>query len=263
MSNRTPMENLKDKVVLISGASGGIGCAMARIMAKENCKLVLLGRRNSVLNELEREIKKTNPNVIAMKCDVSSQHYVKSVVISTKAIFGKIDIAVLNAGVSYKTDKNKFDSKLAEETFDTNVLGMIYFFEELIHEFKINGGMFVGVSSLADGRGFPKSGFYCASKAAVTLFLESQRIELKPFNIKVLTVKPGFVKTPMTAKNEFKMPFLMDAEKAAKIILRGIKKEKRIIQFPWQTVLGAKILKMLPDFLFDRFAAKQRKIKGN
>lgn len=253
--------NLKDKVVLITGASGGIGCELAKLLAKEKCKVVPLARRGPNLIALESEIKRTNPNVFVMKCDVSSRQSVKAVVRSTKELFGKIDIVVLNAGVSYKTDKNKFDSMLAEETFNTNVLGMIYFFEELIPEFKTNGGMFVGVSSLADGRGFPNSGFYCASKAAVSLFLESQRIELRPFNIKVLTVKPGFVKTPMTNKNEFKMPFLMDVEKAAKIILRGIKKEKRIIQFPWQTVLGAKILKILPDVLFDVIAAKQRKIK--
>ncbi len=252
--------NLKDKVILITGASGGIGRELAKVLAKEECKIVLLARRGPELISIESELKLINPDVFAMKCDVSSRQNVKAVVHLSRELFKKIDIAILNAGVSFKTDPNNFDSTLAEEIFDTNVLGVIYFFEELIPEFKKNGGMFVGISSLADGRGFPKSGLYCASKAAVTLFLESQRIELKPFNIKVLTVKPGFVRTAMTAKNEFKMPFLMDAEKAAKIILKGIKKEKRIIQFPWQTVLGAKILKLMPDFLFDKFAAKQRKI---
>ncbi len=252
--------NLKDKVVLITGASSGIGFELAKLLGKEGCKVIPVARRGPNLIKLESEIKRTNPDVLAMKCDVSSRQSVKTVVRTTKEIFGKIDIVILNAGVSYKTDTDQFDSMFAEETFDTNVLGMIYFFEELIPEFKTNGGMFVGISSLADSRGFPKSGFYCASKAAASLFLESQRIELKPLNIKVLTVKPGFVKTEMTNKNEFKMPYLMDVEKAAKIILRGIKKEKRIIQFPWQTVLGAKILKILPDALFDMIAAKQRKI---
>jgi short-subunit dehydrogenase len=116
--------------------------------------------------------------------------------------------------------------------------------------------MIVGVSSLAESRGFPKSGFYNASKAAATLLLESLRVELKPHNVKVLIVKPGFVRTPMTDKNEFHMPFLMDVDKAAKIIIDGIKKEKRIIQFPLATVIGSKIVKIMPDWLFDFLMSK-------
>ncbi|HEY6436493.1 MAG TPA: hypothetical protein VIY47_07880 [Ignavibacteriaceae bacterium] len=81
--------------------------------------------------------------------------------------------------------------------------------------------------------------------------LESLRIELKPYKIKVITIKPGFVRTPMTDKNEFHMPFLMDVDKAARIIIEGIKKEKRIIQFPFTTVMGSKIVKLMPDWLFD------------
>jgi short-subunit dehydrogenase len=123
--------------------------------------------------------------------------------------------------------------------------------------------MIVGVSSMADSRGFPKSGFYNASKAAATLLLESLRIELKPFNIKVLTVKPGFVRTPMTDKNEFHMPFLMDVDKAAKIIIDGIKKEKRIIQFPVPTMIGSKIIKFMPDQLFDFLMSKQLPARKN
>jgi short-subunit dehydrogenase len=117
--------------------------------------------------------------------------------------------------------------------------------------------MIVGVSSLADSRGWQGSGFYCASKAAVSILLENLRAELKPFNVKVITVKPGFVDTPMTEKNKFPMPFLMSAKKAAKIIIDGIKKEKRIIQFPLPTALSAKVMRIVPDFLFEYISRKK------
>jgi len=116
--------------------------------------------------------------------------------------------------------------------------------------------MIVGVSSLADVRGFPKSGFYNASKSAASILLESLRIELKPLKVKVITVRPGFVRTPMTDKNEFHMPLMMNADKAAKIFLEGIKKEKHIIQFPFMIVLSTKLLQWMPAFLFEWLAGR-------
>ena len=113
-------------------------------------------------------------------------------------------------GISGLIAVEKFDSSVAKQIIDTNVIGMINCIEALLPDFiKSRNGMIVGVSSLADGRGFPKSGVYCASKAAASIFLESMRAELKSYNVKVLTVKPGFVRTPMTAKNNFAMPFLI------------------------------------------------------
>jgi len=173
----------------------------------------------------------------------------------------------LNAGISSRTSIKDFSIDKAKEIFDVNTLGLIYCIEQVLPDFiGRKEGMIVGVSSLAESRGYPRSGFYNASKAAVTLLLESLRVELKKFNIKVLTVKPGFVRTPMTNKNEFQMPFLMDVEKAASIILKGIKKEKKIIQFPLPIVVGSKIIKLLPNWLFDYLMSKElppRKDKGN
>jgi short-subunit dehydrogenase len=249
----------QDKVILITGASSGIGAELAKQLSEYDCSLALLARREYLLSQLEDEIKQHNNNVVSIKCDVSNRQNVNAAIKTAINAFGKIDIAILNAGVNIKTKLFEFDAVAAEETFDVNIVGMAYFFEELIPRFKNKGGVFIGISSLADGRGFPFSGFYCASKAAATLFLESQRIELKPLNIKVITVKPGFVKTPMTDSNKFKMPFLMDVENAARIIIKGIEKEKRTIQFPWQTVLGAKLLRILPDPLFDLIAENHRR----
>ncbi|MHB1688051.1 MAG: SDR family NAD(P)-dependent oxidoreductase [Ignavibacteriaceae bacterium] len=249
------MFELKNKNILLTGASSEIGLELAKLLAKENCNLALLARRKEVIDEQIINFEKSTGKIVSIKCDVTKKDEVKSAVSEIKNVFGKIDAAILNSGVSLPQNIKSFSSKSAEETFNVNVMGLYYFVEELIPGMIANkNGLIVGVSSLADGRGFPKSGTYCASKAAATTFLESLRIELKKYNVKVITVKPGFVKTPMTDKNNFKMPFLMGVEKAAKIIINGIKKEKRIIQFPLPTVAGAKILRLLPDSLFEFIA---------
>lgn len=244
--------NFTNKVVLLTGASSGIGYSLAKSLPKENCSLALLSRSKNTLDELVTEIKNDGAKALSYKCDVGNLDEVKHAFERIKNDFGRIDIAILNAGVSHRADVKNYSVEIARNIFDVNVFGIINFVEQLIPDFiQRKEGMIVGVSSLAEARGFPKSGFYNASKSAASLMLESLRVELKPYNIKVLTVKPGFVRTPMTDKNDFQMPFLMDVDKAAKIIIDGIKKEKHIIQFPLTTVIGSKIIKLLPDWLFD------------
>jgi len=250
--------NFDNKVVVLTGASSGIGYHLAKLLPKENCSLALVARRKDILDQLVSEIKNPNIKINAYQCDVGKRAEVQDTFNEIKNDFGKIDIAFLNAGVSSRKDISNYSSDIADEILNTNTLSIVYFVEQLLPDFlKRKDGMIVGVSSLAESRGFPKSGFYNASKSAASLLLESLRIELKPYNVKVITVKPGFVRTPMTDKNKFHMPFLMDVEKAAKIILNGIKKEKKIIQFPIPTVIGAKVLKFMPDFLFDFLMSKQ------
>jgi short-subunit dehydrogenase len=251
------MMNFENKNIVLTGASSGIGYELAKKLAAEKCNLALLSRRVDIIDNLARELSKFGSRVIATKCDVSAKDEVIHAFGEVKKTFGSIDIAILNSGVSASIRAEAFNSDTAQNIINVNVLGIIYCIEALLPDF-INSkkGMIVGVSSLADGRGFPKSGVYCASKAAVSIFLESIRAELKNYNIKVLTVKPGFVKTPMTAKNNFTMPFLMEVDKAASIILSGIRKEKRIIQFPLPTIIGAKLLKLLPDSIFEIIAGR-------
>jgi short-subunit dehydrogenase len=251
---------LTGKNVVITGASSGIGKNLALQLAKEGCSVALLARRIEELEIIAHEVSKYNVIVKIYKCDVSNKDEVEKVFFHIKKFFGSIDIVVLNAGVSFRTDVRKDESAKAVQTFAVNVLGMIYCAGQVVPDFiQAKKGMIVGVSSLAESRGFPRSGFYCASKAAASLYLESLRVELKKHKIKVLTVKPGFVKTPMTDKNEFDMPFIIPVEKAAQIIIEGIKKEKNIIQFTCGAVLGAKILKALPNWLFDFISQNQLK----
>lgn len=253
--------NFKNSVILLTGASSGIGNQLAKDLANEGAKLALVSRRADLLETLAGEINQ-NSSVKYYKCDVTIKHEVEQTISQIKKDFGKIDAAFLNSGVAYRSSVLNYNSKDAETTFNTNVLGAIYCIEQVLKDF-INEkrGIIIGVSSLGDGKGFPKSGFYSASKAAFTILLESLRIELKKYNVKVVTIKPGFVKTAMTDKNEFEMPFLMSIEEASKIIINGLKKDKRIIEFPFGTTLGAKILRMMPTKWFEYLASKDPKPK--
>lgn len=249
--------NLRDKIILITGASSGIGKALAIKLAREQCKLILAARRTDLLEELKKELQLPDDRVLISKCDVSKKEEVKSAHESIKQKFGRVDVAVLNAGVGYRVTPKNYDSKFAENTFGANIFGIIYWVEQLLPDFlNRKEGTIVGVSSLADNRGYSGSGFYCASKAAVTNYLEGLRVELKPLGVKIITVKPGFVRTPMTDKNKFKMPLLMHADKAAHIIIEGIKKEKRLIQFPLPMVWLTRLVGLLPGRLYEWLAVK-------
>lgn len=251
--------NLENKVVLITGASSGIGKAIALQLSKEKCKLILLARRVELLEKLINTASVTNNQPLLIKCDVSKKEEVVSAYKLVKEKFVGVDIAILNSGVGHTVTVDDYDSRFAEETFGANFFGIIYWVEQFLPDFvKKKSGMIVGVSSLADNRGFSGSGFYCASKAAVSIYLEGLRVELKRYGIKVITVKPGFIKTPMTAQNKFKMPFLMESEEAVHVIMDGIKREKRIIQFPWQMVLLSRLVGLIPGSVYEWFASKTK-----
>lgn len=239
-----------NKVVLLTGASTGIGNEIARqLLAKKNIKLALVARRENLLRENFSE----NENLLVIKCDVSNKDEVNAAYLKVIEKFNRIDVAILNAGYSVRMPVENYNSEAAEKTFGANVFGIIYWVEKIIPDFmQRKSGIIVGVSSLADSKGYSKSGFYSASKAAATTYLEGLRTELNKYNVKVLTVRPGFVKTPMTDKNEFKMPFMMNVDKAAKIIIEGIESEKRMIQFPWQLVIATRLIPLIPNWIYEK-----------
>ncbi len=238
---------LSGKKILITGAATGIGRSIAEKLVKTGIKPALISRRTELLEDFE------SAGCLVIRCDVGKKEEVKEAFQETAEKQGIPDITILNAGMGKRSTIKNFSSADAEETFATNLMGNIYWIEHLLPEMmKRKSGIIAGVSSLADNRGFSGSGLYCSSKAALSIFLEGLRREAADYGIKIITIKPGFVKTPMTDKNNFKMPFLMSPEKAAGIILKGIRKEKRIIQFPLPTVIGTKLVSLIPPGLFDK-----------
>lgn len=250
--------NYSGKNILITGASSGIGLQLAKDLSKENCSLFLIARREELLIQLKEELKTKPAEIFLFKNDVSDKEDVSKVFADVKKA-GRIDIAILNAGTNSKLKPEEFSSEDAENIYGVNLFGIIYWAEHLIGEMKANNdGIIAGVTSLADARGFSKNAFYSSSKAAATILLEGMRVDLLKYNIKVITVKPGFVWTPMTRPNNFYMPLLMDVKKASKIILDGIKKEKRVIRFPLPIAVGSMSLKLLPNFIYDRLSVRMR-----
>lgn len=249
---------LKNKKIILTGGSSGIGYQLSKKLLLEGCSLAVLARRKDRLDKLTEETKGLGGKLYTFQCDVTDKNRVNEVFTEIIKAMGGIDIAVLNSGVGRPEGIKKFNSENAEAVFNTNVLGIVNCIESLLPVFlEQKHGVIAGVSSLADNRGYGMSGFYCGSKAAVTIILESLSAELKIHGIKVVTIKPGFVRSEMTARNNFKMPSLMDADKAANIIIKGLNKEKRIIQFPLITVIGSKLIGMLPVRLFEYFEYKR------
>jgi short-subunit dehydrogenase len=250
------------KNVIIIGASQGIGEALAYEYASNGANLILLSRNEEAIKRIAEEIDSRGGKAFYKKCDVSSFEQVREGIDYSLNKLGSIDIAIINSGVSIKQWMKDFKSEEFKQTIEINTFGIAYALECLIPIMKKQGyGKIAGVTSLADVRGYPGSSGYSASKAAASRLLESARVELKKYNIRVITVKPGFVKTAMTDKNEFYMPFMQSTEKAARIIRKGIEKGKSIVQFPFGTIVLTKIAKYAPNWIYDpalRILRKER-----
>lgn len=243
---------LSKRKILITGASSGIGKALAEKLSREKNELFLISRNEAKLNELANHLNALGGAAFVYPCDVSNKNEVRECYNKIKTAHGMPDIAILNSGVSHRTSISKIELNKAEEIMSVNFFGVIYFVQSLTEDFVQRGsGVIAGVSSLADVRGFPRSGFYSASKAALSRYLESLRVELKPRGIKIITIRPGFVKTPMTDKNEFKMPFIMSAEKSAEIIFSGLANEKSVISFPFIMRMITNLLRYMPQWIFE------------
>ncbi len=245
------------KKILITGASEGIGRSLAiQFSRKGKVQISLIARNEHRLCEVGEIIHNNGSEYFIFPCDVSNKEELQKTIHNAFQAMNGIDIAILNAGISRNAwiIDDDYSSNL-KDIFKVNVFGVAYSLESLSKLMQSKGGTIAIVSSLADSRGYPSSSAYSASKAAVTKIAESARIELAPFGIKVVTVKPGFVRTNMTAKNKFPMPFLMEADKAAKIIIDRLNKSKRYIQFPCPTLLLTKFISIIPNRVFEFFAS--------
>ena len=189
---------------------------------------------------------------IADASGVRPSREVGAAVTRTEAELGPVDVALANAGVGTPMPMKKIEAKAIARTMRVNFEGCTNVYAAVVPGMIERGrGRIVGVSSIAGFRGLPASGPYSASKAALTVMLESMRLELKGRGISVTAVHPGFVRTPMTDSNPFKMPFIVEPDRAARIIVKGVMRGKRQVEFPWQLVWLTRMARAMPDWMYD------------
>jgi len=249
--------------VFITGASSGIGEALAVYYAARGARLGLAARRADFLDDLDRRLGGGHARYPLDVCDAPALHAAAADFI---ARFGAPDIVIANAGVSAGT-LTEFEEDLAvfRRVMDTNVFGMAATFAPFIPAMKAAGGekRLVGIASVAGIRGLPGAEAYSASKAAAIAYLESLRLEMRPYGIKVVTIAPGYIATPMTAINPYRMPFLLPADQAAERFARAIERGLAYTVIPWPMGIVAKLLRLLPNWLYDRlFTSAPRKPRG-
>lgn len=241
--------------VFITGASSGIGAAFAKAYAAQGAVLGLVGRRPEALQAIQGNLPKSagggHYNYV---CDVTDLASLQAAAEDFMAAQGCPDIVIANAGISVGTLTDYADDIDAmQQVLDTNLLGMAKTFHPFIRAMRQQGrGQLVGIASVAGIRGLPGSGAYSASKAAAIAYCESLRVELRGSGIQVTTLCPGFIRTPMTARNPYRMPFMLEADDFAQRAVRAIAQEKSYAVIPWQMGLVAKGLRLLPNALFDR-----------
>ena len=237
--------------VFITGASSGIGESMARFYAAQGAQLGLVARREDFLSRLSDQLE-PKPAVYAL--DVRDVARLKAAAADFIARFGVPDIVIANAGVSRGTlTEMDDDLKVFQEVFDINVMGMVNTFHAFVEPMKQQQrGTLVGIASVAGFRGIPGGGAYSASKAAAIRYCESLRVELRSEGISVVTICPGYIKTPMTAVNKFKMPFLIDVDEAVVRFAHAIDAKTSFTVIPWSMGIAARILRLVPNWLYDR-----------
>jgi short-subunit dehydrogenase len=239
--------------VVITGASGGLGVAIARRYAAAGATLGLIARR---AQELDRFAATCAGTCATHAADVRDSAAMRAAAADFTSQHGVPDIVIANAGVSIGTlTEAPEDEQAFRDVFDINVIGMVNTFQPYIAPMRSRGGgVLVGIASVAGYRGLPGSGAYSASKAATISYLESLRVDLR--GITVITLCPGYIVTAMTDKNPYWMPFIMTADEAANKIAVIIEKRKTYAVIPWQMAVVARLMHVLPRFLFDPLAAR-------
>lgn len=254
--------------VFITGASSGLGAALARYYARQGAILGLVARRDQVLRELVDSLPGAENHRI-YSLDVNDHAALAQAAADFIQHVQGIDIVIANAGISRGTlTEYAEDLQVFEQVFATNVMATVATFSPFIPTMLAQAAAghaacrLVGIGSVAGIRGLPGAGAYSASKSAVISYCESLRVELKKSGVKVVTIAPGYIDTPMTQVNDYAMPFLMPAEQFAAAAAATIATGRSYRVIPWQMGVVAKLLRLLPnpvyDFLFRNAPRKKR-----
>lgn len=244
-------------VVLITGASTGIGNALAREYARRGWSVGLVARRAELLDALASDLRAAGAQAHWHAADVTDPEAIRAAAVGIAAALGPIDLLVANAGAGHPTRAHLVPIDTWMQVLRLNVDGAIYSAGAVLPDMVARGSGHVAVvSSVAGFRGLPGSAAYSASKAAVTTFFESLRVDLRRSGVAVTTIHPGFVATPLTARNRFPMPFVMPAERAARIIADGLDRRRADITFPWQMRLLMGWVRFFPNALYDAVVSR-------
>jgi NADP-dependent 3-hydroxy acid dehydrogenase YdfG len=243
-----------NQVAVVTGASSGIGWAIAKELAQQGCKVGLVARRREQLAALAEEIGKAGGTAAFAPADIGDRAATVEAIRTVAGQLGPVDLLVANAGVGCPTVlEPALNVPDLETMFRVNVLGVIYSIEAVLPQMlERKRGHLAAVSSIAGYKGLPGESGYTASKAAVNNFMDGLRIQLRSKGIAVTTVCPGFIKTPMTAVNQFHMPWLLEADEAARRIVRALARRKKVYNFPWQMSLFMKVVSWMPDWVIAR-----------
>jgi short-subunit dehydrogenase len=256
------------RLAFITGASSGIGQALAWRYHQAGWDLALVARRSDEMARWAQAQGMAPQRWQVYGADVADRDGIVAAGQACIARQGLPDVVIANAGISLGMDTAvREDLEVMARTFATNTVGVAATFHPFIDAMRERGsGRLVGIASVAGIRGLPGHGAYCASKAAVISYCESLRGELRGSGVKVVTIAPGYVDTPLTRQNRYGMPFLMRAEDFAADALRVIEAGRSYRVIPWQMGVVAKLLRVLPDPLFDRLLAgrprKHRESRG-
>jgi short-subunit dehydrogenase len=251
-----------DKLVFITGASSGIGQALAWRYHQAGWRLALAARRAGEIESWAREKGLAPDRYAVYAADVADTDSIAAAGRACLAAQGVPDAVIANAGISIGVDTAvREDIDVIARTFATNNVGLAATFHPFVKAMVARGsGALVGIASVAGIRGMPGHGAYCSSKAAVISYCESLRGELKPSGVKVVTICPGYIDTPLTRENRYSMPFLMKPEDFADRAFRAVEAGASYRVIPWQMGVVAKLLRLLPNAVFDKaLAGRPRK----
>ena len=236
--------------VFITGASSGLGAALVRHYAKQGAQLGMVARSTDKLAILAAQF----PGSAIYPLDVRDHQAMQTAAADFIACFGVPDVVIAAAGISVGTlTEYATDLEVFQAVLDINVIGMVATFQPFVAAMRnTRSGVLAGIASVAGIRGLPGGSAYSASKAAAITYLESLRVELHNSGVAVTTISPGYIVTPMTAVNPYRMPFILQADVAATKIARAIAQRRRYVTLPWQMALVAWVLNRLPRTLYDR-----------
>jgi len=240
--------------VVITGASGGLGAALARHYASRGAALGLTARSPGEMEALAG----TYPGrCIYRTADVRDAVAMREAAAHFREQHDLADIVIANAGISVGTlTEFAEDERSFRDVIDTNLIGMVNTFQPYLGAMRERGsGILAGIASVAGYRGLPGAGAYSASKAAAISYLESLRVELRDSGVSVITLCPGYIVTAMTARNPYPMPFIMSAEEGAGKIVRIIERGQTYAVIPWQMAIVARLMHVMPRWLYDRLAS--------